>query len=317
MINPRIRAILLFLLVICFGVLLFGGYLIRRDKPPIPEQIVSISGDVIFTGRDIADGQNYYFSRGGQHIGSIWGHGSYLAPDWSADYIHKEALYIAGRLNGLSKTEAGVFSQKDFENLDAVKKAELGALIQQELRKNRYDKNREVLTYTDFQIEAFQYLKGYYTDLFLNGNNRMGLQPGIVKNDDEGNKVSSFFAWLAWAASTNRPGQDFTYTSNWPADELVGNKPMPGSLIWSIISVILLILAIAVVMFLYLRYMRGDEYSSELSMDFKEPTPTGSQKATLFYFVTAMALTAGYFLDSNLFPCRRSVHRTVCRKGAE
>ena len=290
MINPRIRAILLFLLVICFGVLLFGGYLIRRDKPPIPEQIVSISGDVIFTGRDIADGQNYYFSRGGQHIGSIWGHGSYLAPDWSADYIHKEALYIAGRLNGLSKTEAGVFSQKDFDNLDAVKKAELGALIQQELRKNRYDKNREVLTYTDFQIEAFQYLKGYYTDLFLNGNNRMGLQPGIVKNDDEGNKVSSFFAWLAWAASTNRPGQDFTYTSNWPADELVGNKPMPGSLIWSIISVILLILAIAVVMFLYLRYMRGDEYSSELSMDFKEPTPTGSQKATLFYFVTAMAL---------------------------
>jgi nitric oxide reductase subunit B len=290
MINPRIRAILLFFLVMCFGVLLFGGYLIKKDKPPIPEQVISTSGQLIFTGQDIAQGQNYYFSRGGQHIGSIWGHGSYLAPDWSADYIHRMALFMAGRYGGLSISEAKVFSQDDFDNLDPVKKAELSALIQENIKQNRYDSHTRTLVYTDYQVEAFQYLKEYYISLFRNGNERMGLQPGIVMNDDEGGQVTSFFSWLAWAASTNRPGQDFTYTSNWPSDELVGNKPLAGSIIWSIVSVILLILVIAIVIFLYLRYIRADEYSPETLLDFKEPTPTGSQKATLFYFSTAMVL---------------------------
>jgi nitric oxide reductase subunit B len=152
MINPRIRAILLFLLVICFGVLLFGGYLIKKDKPPIPERIVSNNGEIIFTGQDITDGQNYYFSRGGQHIGSIWGHGSYLAPDWSADYIHRMALFMTARYNGLSIPEAKAFDQEDFDNLDAVKKAELSALIQEDIRQNRYNKNNETLVYSDYQI---------------------------------------------------------------------------------------------------------------------------------------------------------------------
>ena len=290
MINARIRAILLFFLVICFGVLLFGGYLIKKEKPPIPDRVVSSKGETIFTGRDIAEGQNYYFSRGGQHIGSIWGHGSYLAPDWSADYIHRMALFMAARLNGLSIREAKAFDQKDFDTLDAVKKAELSALVQQEIRKNRFDKNTGTLVYTDLQVEAFRYLKEYYTDLFRDGNEHMGLQPGIVRDEAEGMQVAGFFSWLAWAASTNRPGQNFTYTSNWPSDELIGNKPLPGSLIWSIVSVILLILAIAIVMFLYLRYVREDDYSSEALLDFREPTPTGSQKATLFYFSAAMIL---------------------------
>ncbi|MDD3731956.1 MAG: nitric-oxide reductase large subunit [candidate division Zixibacteria bacterium] len=290
MFNPRIRALLLFLLVICFGILLFGGYLIKRDKPPIPDRVISSNGEVVFTGRDIIDGQNYYFSRGGQHIGSIWGHGSYLAPDWSADYIHRMALYMVARHYGLPIEQAKTFDQKAYEKIDAVRKAELGVLIQQEIRQNRYDKDNKALVYTDYQIEAFQHLQEYYTGLFKNGNERMGLQPGIVKNEEEGRLITGFFSWLAWAASTNRPGQDYTYTSNWPSDELVGNKPMPGSLIWSIVSVVLLILAVAVVMFLYLRYMRDDDYSPEALLAFKEPTPTGSQKATLVYFSTAMVL---------------------------
>ncbi len=94
--RPQLRAALLFLLVMCFGVLIFGGYLIKRDKPPIPKMVTSDTGTVLFTGADIAAGQNYYFSRGGQHMGSVWGDGSYLAPDWSADYLHRLGLFTGG-----------------------------------------------------------------------------------------------------------------------------------------------------------------------------------------------------------------------------
>ena len=30
-------------------------------------------------------------------VGSIWGHGSYVAPDWTADWLHREATFILDR----------------------------------------------------------------------------------------------------------------------------------------------------------------------------------------------------------------------------
>ncbi|MDZ7400262.1 MAG: nitric-oxide reductase large subunit, partial [candidate division KSB1 bacterium] len=290
MTNPKLRAILLFLLVLAFGVLIFGGYLIKKEKPPIPEVVKTETGEVVFTGKDIINGQNYYFSRGGQHIGTIWGHGSYLAPDWSADYLHRLGLFIAARYHNLDVAQAEAFSQQDFEALDQVTRANLSALVQQEVKTNRYNANDGTLIFTQNQADAFKALTNYYTQLFQNGNERMGLQPGIVRTAEEGRILTAFFAWLAWAAGTNRPDKDYTYTTNWPYDPLVGNRPVPDALIWSILSVILLILAIAVVLFVYLRYLRDQDYEAKLLTDFKEPNPTASQKATIPYFLVASLL---------------------------
>ena len=288
--NPKVRAVLLFLLGLTFGVLILGGQMINKHKPPIPETVRTPSGDMVFTADDVHEGQDYYFSRGGQHIGTIWGHGSYLAPDWSADFLHRMGLFIAGRLHGLGPEQAGRFTQKDFDALDNATRARLSALVQDEIRTNRYDAVSGQLVFTPHQAEAFQVLTGYYTELFQNGNERMGLQPGIVKTADQGRQVTSFFAWLAWAAGTERPDKPYTYTSNWPYDPLVGNSPLPGAVIWSIVSVIILILGIAVALFLYLRYIREEDYESNLLKDFPEPEPTTSQKMTLPYFLVASAL---------------------------
>ena len=92
--DPRVRALLLFLLAITFGVLLFGGYIIHREKPPIPATVVSDAGATVFTKAEVTGGQKLYLSRGGQDMGTIWGHGSYLAPDWSADFLHRMGLYV-------------------------------------------------------------------------------------------------------------------------------------------------------------------------------------------------------------------------------
>lgn len=287
MINSRVRAVLLFLLVLAFGVLIFGGYLIKKEKPPIPEVVKTETGEVVFTGKDIIAGQNYYFSRGGQHIGTIWGHGSYLAPDWSADYLHRMGLFIAARYHKLDQAQAESFSHQDFEKLDQVTRANLSALVQQEVKTNRFQSSDETLIFTQNQADAFKSLTTYYSQLFQNGNERMGLQPGIVRSAEEGRIITAFFAWLAWAAGTNRLDKDYTYTTNFPYDPLVGNQPVPDALIWSILSVILLILAIAVVLFVYVRYIRDQDYEAKLLVDFKEPNPTSSQKATLPYFLVA------------------------------
>jgi nitric oxide reductase subunit B len=273
-----------------FAVLLAGGYLIDRNKPPIPDTVRDADGNIIYRAKDVLDGQNYYFSRGGQHIGSIWGHGSYLAPDWSADYLHRMGLYIAARRLGKSEEEAASFTQTDFDALDEPTQARLSAEVATEIKVNRYDSVSDSLELTNYQAEAHGALIRYYTDLFKNGNEPMGLQAGIVSTDDQGVQVSAFFSWLAWAAGTQRLDKDYTYTSNWPFDPLVGNRPMPDTLIWSIVSVILLILFVALMTFIYLRYVHESDYSACEILPFSEPEPTPSQVATLPFFLVAAAL---------------------------
>jgi nitric oxide reductase subunit B len=288
--SPKWRAVFLFFIVLTFGVLIFGGYYINKEKPPIPLRVIDASGDVLFSSEDIVAGQNYYFSRGGQHIGTIWGHGSYLAPDWSADYLHRMGLYLAARHNGWSAEKARGFSQEDFQSLDQSEQARLAAQVTAEIKENRYDPQVGTLTLTPYQAEAHQTITDYYTDLFLKGNERMGLQDGIVRDASEGRLVSNFFAWLAWAAGTKRLDSDHTYTSNWPYDPLVGNRPLPEALIWSIVSVVLLILGIAGALFVYLRYIGRDTYGTELLTEFPEPDPTPSQQWTVSFFLVAIVL---------------------------
>lgn len=308
--KPQIKALLLFVLILCFGVLIFGGYLIKREKPPIPERVVDLFGNVVTTKEAIMNGQKYYFSRGGHHIGTIWGHGSYLAPDWSADYLHRMGLYVAARHLGLGREEARDFTQEKFDALDAVKKAEFSARVADEFRQNRYHQTKKELVFTEYQTEAFAYLAKYYTDIFKNGNDRMGLQPGIVQSDGDGFNVASFFAWLAWAAVAERPGTSTSYTVNWPYDPLVGNMPTADMVIWSIVSVALLILALGFVLYFYHRYMREEDYRAKL-VTLSEPSPTSSQKATVIYFFVAMllfilqiatgSLTAHYTVEGTKF----------------
>ncbi|MBU2647289.1 nitric-oxide reductase large subunit [bacterium] len=288
--SQKMKIWILFGLVITFGVLIFGGYLINKEKPPIPQSVVTMTGDKLFSHEEIIDGQNYYFSRGGQNIGSIWGHGSYLAPDWSADFLHRMGLFMAARFHGLSSSDAAGFTQQDFDALDKTTRAALSAQVQEEIRKNRYNATSQVLEFTDYQAEAYLALIQYYTTLFTHGNESMGLQSGIVRTQEEGKLITSFFAWLSWAAVTERPGLDYSYTSNFPYDPLVGNNLLPDSVIWSIISVVLLILGIGVTIFIYQRYLGRDKENPQLLIDFPEPKPTASQIATLPYFLIAIVL---------------------------
>ena len=85
-------------MVVSFSIMLYFGREIYRQAPPVPEKVVSQDGTVLFTGQDIKDGQNVWQSLGGQEIGTVWGHGAYQAPDWSADWLHKEAVFMLDML---------------------------------------------------------------------------------------------------------------------------------------------------------------------------------------------------------------------------
>ena len=96
-------------MVLSFSVLLYFGKEIIKQAPPIPVKVVKPDGTVLFTGQNIKDGQNVWQSLGGQEIGTVWGHGAYQAPDWSADWLHKEAVFI---LNKLAMQKDGIPYEK-------------------------------------------------------------------------------------------------------------------------------------------------------------------------------------------------------------
>ena len=84
-------------MVISFAVLGYIGVEIYYQAPPEPNQVVTTSGQVFLTKDDIQSGQNVWQAMGGMQVGSIWGHGSYVAPDWTAEYLHRESRFYPRR----------------------------------------------------------------------------------------------------------------------------------------------------------------------------------------------------------------------------
>ncbi|MFM2433031.1 MAG: hypothetical protein RLZZ511_4245 [Cyanobacteriota bacterium] len=153
--KPRRRAFILpaWLVLICivtFTVLIGAGAAIGKNAPPIPAAIVSAQHEIVLTQANIQNGQETYLGRGGQHIGSIWGRGSYLAPDWTADVLHRWGLATAGIIS----QNRPQFSEADLQALSAPDRARLQAQVNEEFKTNRYDPQSAELTLTSAQAQG-------------------------------------------------------------------------------------------------------------------------------------------------------------------
>lgn len=234
----RLWVILTVGMIAMFGALLLLGGQIYQQVPPIPDTVRSESGKVIFTRADIEAGQNVWQSIGGMQQGSVWGHGSYLAPDWTADWLHREAEAMINIRQPAPR--AGLSDAEE----TALRRAD----VQAEMRRNTYDPATRTITVSDRRAAAIQVVEDHFLQLYQNtGTQAQALRRdyafpvhGMLTNG-EAQQLSAFYFWTAWAATTERPGQDITYTSNWPHEPLVGNTPTTGVLMWSIASVFLLL----------------------------------------------------------------------------
>jgi nitric oxide reductase subunit B len=295
-----------------FAILGWYGHEIYREKPPIPEKVISADGTVLFTAQEIKDGQNVWQSIGGQEVGTIWGHGSYVAPDWSADWLHKEAFFILDN-----------YSQKDdsvpYDKLSTEKQAMMKARLQKDLRTNTYDNSTGIVTVSKVRAEATKLTSDYYRGLFMNSplaakdRDAYAIPANSIKDTTRMHEMNAFFFWAAWACITNRPGSDITYTHNWPPDETIGNKATAELALWSGFSVIILLVGIGLLSYYYARNRpEGIDKSLLPKQDpLKGLNATPSMKATLKYFwiVTALilvqvllgAITAHYGVEGGGF----------------
>ncbi|MBP7146544.1 MAG: nitric-oxide reductase large subunit [Acidobacteria bacterium] len=278
-------------IAISFAVLLYFGVQIYQQAPPIPARVVSEDGRELFTAAQIRDGQNVWQSMGGQQVGSVWGHGSYLAPDWSADWLHREAMALLDRW---STSEEGA----PFNQLPAIRQAALRERLEREMRANRYKPSTGVLLVSRDRAAAIEEVGRHYDALFGGDASQerlrdaYALAPLPLPDPVRRQALNAFFFWAAWSCAAVRPGEKVSYTQNWPPEPLIGNVPTPSTVLWTGVSLFLLLAGIAALAWYYAVLRRREAPGHELPewdpLLALQPTP--SMRATLKYFWVVAAL---------------------------
>ena len=274
-----------FILVVAisFSVLLYYGYKIYQVSPPVPEQVVDANGKVLFTGQEIKDGQNVWQSIGGQEVGTIWGHGAYVAPDWTADWLHREALIM---LDSYAQQE---FSSA-YAELSDEDQAKLQTRLKNNIRKNTFNEETNTLTIDADRVKAVNELSAYYSGLFTDDpqfdqlRKDYAIPKNAIKDPERLHKLNAFFFWATWATVTERPGDQVSYTHNWPNEKLVGNEMTMDLLAWSGVSIILLIFCVGALVLWQVKSGEDDELLYPAQDPLLRQGITPSMRLTKKYF---------------------------------
>ncbi|MBX7187272.1 MAG: nitric-oxide reductase large subunit [Vicinamibacteria bacterium] len=280
----RLWIALAVVMVFSFGVLGWIGSRIYQEMPPVPDRVVTTDGAVVVPEGAILRGQNVWQSMGGMQVGSVWGHGSYLAPDWTADWLHGEATFM---LDEWAKAD---FGGKAYADIPFEDQARLRGRLEKAMRTNTYDPAARTITIDPIRARAFEHSLARFSEVFMKGNPRYAIPPGAVRSEERMRDMAAFFFWTSWSAATSRPGQEISYTNNWPHEPLVGNRPTGDSVMWTGVSILMLLAGICAMV--WWRATQPTEPIEEAPE--KDPLggwhSTASQLATLKYFWIVAAL---------------------------
>lgn len=284
--SPWWRYITFIVMVVGFAILGVITRIAYDNTAPIPKQVIDPEGHTIFTGEEITRGQGVFLKNNLMEHGTLWGHGAYLGPDYSASYLHEQTLYM-------QKNLADKVYHKPFDQLSDFEKGAISQEIPKILKQNRYNPETDTLLFTDVEAKAYVHNLNFWKNYFTSGE-APGLPKNYISNPEDLRRLTAFFAWASWASAANRPGEEFTYTNNFPYDPLAGNHPSADAYLWSAISLLFIIgvtgLALFTVSKFGLGWGSGVKNRHVCDTHLTLPTLTESQKATGKYFIVVALL---------------------------
>jgi len=272
-------------LLVGFAVLIWIAFLTYREAPPIPAKITDRSGRTLITDQDIMAGQQVFLRYGLMENGTIWGHGAYLGPDFSAQYLHYLSMDAADMA-----ARAGY--GRAFDLLAPPERDAIAGDVARALKTNRYDPQSNALTFTDFETASFQRQIRTWTDYFTHPAENGGLPSKYIDDPESLRQLTAFFAWTAWASIANRPGKSYSYTNNFPYDPVLENRPTAEIMIWSALSLVTLLAGTALVLFIFGRfnYLGWKGHKEHIHPRMLPGIATESQRATIKFFVIVSLL---------------------------
>ncbi|MBO7925882.1 nitric-oxide reductase large subunit [Pseudoalteromonas sp. HL-AS2] len=249
---------LLGVVAVTFSLLGYYGTEIYREAPPIPAAFVSESGKVLTTEEQILDGQTAWQSVGGMQLGSVWGHGAYQAPDWTADWLHRE---LVSWLNLAAEDQFGTA----YDELNEQQQHMLRYDLKKDYRTNTYNTKTNTVSLSSRRMQAIAQTSDYYNALFGGAAElqqtraNYAMKEVTLPSAERRARLNEFFFWTAWAASTERLDGNATYTNNWPHEPLIDNKPTTENIVWSLVSIVLLVAGIGALVWAWAFLRRQDD----------------------------------------------------------
>jgi nitric oxide reductase subunit B len=279
----KIAAVISF--IIAMGGILVGGMFANRQAPPYPGRVVGPDGSVLFTKSDIIAGQDVYQRYGLMDHGSVWGHGSQRGMEFSAVTLHLMSEKVR---ENISNSVYG----RQYDHLTAEERDLVDVRTRRLVKKNNYDASSDTLRLEGCQLAALGDIENFWERTFRDGDKGYGFLPSTIPTPEERKQIGRFFFWTAWVASAARPGADYSYTNNWPADRSVGNVATTQTYIWSIAGIVSLFVTLGLFIFWVHRdrLWYGEPKGIPLAEKLVDMPLTSSQVKAAKYFLVVILL---------------------------
>lgn len=185
---------------------------LQKEVPPIPQEVKSVNGEVLYTYDDVIAGKAYFQQFDLTDWGSMLGMGAYIGPDFSTDMLHYRAVF----LNDFYGME--IYGKKNAD-LTEVERGAVKERVKQDV-KRQTQLLEGTTVYTEASAQAYKWNVEYIKNLLVNGDPERGYRGGVIL-PEEAEKIAAFFDWGQLVASSLRPGTERTWSNNWPGEPLI------------------------------------------------------------------------------------------------
>jgi nitric oxide reductase subunit B len=254
---------------------------LQKEVPPIPKEVKSVSGEVLYTYDDVIAGKGYFQEFDLMDWGTMLGMGAYMGPDFSTDFLHYRAEFLYDYY-------ANELYQKPNAALTAVERGAVKERVKEDFR-NQTKLLETTTLYTDASAAAFKSNVKYLTKLLVEGDPERAFKGGIIR-PDEAIKIAAFVDWAQLVASSYRTGTTRTWSNNWPPEPLIDQDLTFLSHKISLWEFLLLWTLTIIVIFLAYEFLFKKDKDDKLEEPLKITHLFPSQKKLLKYIPIVGAL---------------------------
>ena len=271
-----------------------GAYYSAQQVPPIPKEVTGPDGEVIATESQIQAGKVVFQQNGLMNHGSILGNGAYFDVDYTADTLDLKAEYMR-------EAHAQRRYGQPYADLDAAQQGSIDTLVRETLDTS-LQRGTETVRYSSAEAFAHRQVREVYVERYHKGALDRGVPAGFIDSAADARRFADFALWTAWIAHTDRPGTDHSFTNEWPYTPATGNVPTGATMLWSVVSVVLLVAAVGIGVLAYRTVSLPEPTTQGVSI----PAPDeldllpSQRAATRFIPLAAVLFTIQVFLGGLL-----------------
>ena len=269
-----------------------GAWYSTQNVPPIPNAIQGPNGESVVTESQVQQGKAIFQSEGMMNHGSILGNGAYFGVDYTTDTLDLKVQFMR-------RYYARQRYNTEYETLASPEQAAVNQIVESELDSSTLQEQPQ---YSAAEVYAHQQVRQVYVERYHEGARDRGVPAGMIDSEEEARRFADFALWTAWISHTDRPGTDHSYTNEWPYAPGAGNVPTGANVIWTAISMVLLIAAAGFGIWLY-KSIKLPEPDASGGLSIPGPDEIDilpSQLAALWYLPVAALLFVGQTLLGGL-----------------